>query len=78
MREAGIGRITVGGVRTDFCVESTVRDGYFRDFDITVVADACAGNSTEMHEASLRVLNTVFSRVVGLDEAIAELRGTRP
>lgn len=76
LRAAGIGKLTVGGVRTDFCVESTVRDGYFRDFDITVVADACAGYSADMHEASLRVLNTVFSRVVKLDQALAEMSRT--
>ncbi len=77
LRSAGIERLTVGGVRTDFCVESTVRDGYFRDFDITVVADACGGYSVDMHHASLRVLNTVFSRVVRLDQAIAEMSRMR-
>ena len=75
LRGAGITDLFIGGVRTDFCVESTVRDAYFRDFEVKVVADTCAGYKQDMHEASLRVLNTVFSKVISLDEAIDQLAG---
>lgn len=51
------------GVRTDFCVESTVRDAFFRDYENIVVRDAVAGYVDELHQHSLQLMNTVFSDV---------------
>lgn len=70
LRGAGVGRLVIGGVRTDFCVESTVRDAFFRDFDVLVVREAVAGYFEDFHEHSLRLMGTVFSRVVALGDAI--------
>jgi nicotinamidase-related amidase len=61
--------LVVGGVRTDFCVESTVRDAFFRDYDVFVVSDAVAGYVDVLHESSLRLMNTVFAQVVGVEDA---------
>jgi nicotinamidase-related amidase len=61
--------LVVGGVRTDFCVESTVRDAFFRDYDVFVVRDAVAGFVPALHEHSLRLMNTVFAQVVNSAEA---------
>ncbi|WP_433248186.1 cysteine hydrolase family protein [Streptosporangium sp. CA-135522] len=74
LRERGVGRIVVVGVRTDFCVESTVRDAFFRDLEVVVVADAVAGYFEELHRGSLRVMGTVFADVVDLDAGTALLR----
>ncbi len=76
VRDAGIGTLVVGGVRTDFCVESTVRDAFFRDQDVLVVTDAVAGFVPELHEHSLQLMNTVFAQLVSGAEA-AELLSTR-
>jgi len=69
--------LVVGGVRTDFCVESTVRDAFFRDYDVFVVRDAVAGFVPALHEHSLRLMNTVFAQVVAADEASALLTASR-
>lgn len=71
--ERGIGRLVVGGVRTDFCVESTVRDAFMRDFEVVLVRDAVAGYFPDLHENSLRAQGTVFADVVTLDRAIEVL-----
>jgi ureidoacrylate peracid hydrolase len=76
--ELGIETLVLAGVRTDFCVESTVRDGFFRDLRIVVVSDAVAGYVPAMHEASLRLMGTVFADVVPLDTAQAHLAGAGP
>lgn len=70
--------LVVGGVRTDFCVESTVRDAFFRDFDVFVPSDAVAGYVNTLHENSLRVMNTVFAHVTTLEETVRLLEPTQP
>jgi ureidoacrylate peracid hydrolase len=54
----------VAGCNTEFCVESTVRDAYARDFEIVVVRDAVAGIRPEFHENSLRVMEAYFAEVL--------------
>jgi ureidoacrylate peracid hydrolase len=69
----GVDTIVTGGVRTDFCVESTVRDAFFRDIEVLVVADAVAGYVPDLHEHSLREMGTVFAEVVTVDDALGVL-----
>jgi ureidoacrylate peracid hydrolase len=78
LRAAGIDRLVIGGVRSDFCVESTVRDAYFRDFDVRVPTEIVGGYKQDMHEASLKLMNTVFSKVVATEEAKHWLLASRP
>jgi len=40
LREAGITRIYVGGLATDYCVRATVLDALAERFDVAVLADA--------------------------------------
>lgn len=70
LQEEDIRRLVLAGVRTDFCVESTVRDAFFRDIDVVVVGDAVAGYFPELHDHSLRVMNTVFARVLETQQAV--------
>lgn len=71
----GIGSIIVAGVRTDFCVESTVRDAFFRDYRVIVPRNSVAGYFPELHENSLRLMSTVFADVVDdTDAALAAVR----
>lgn len=69
----GVRKLIVGGVRTDFCVESTVRDAFFRDYDVVVLSDGVAGYFPLLHEGSLRVMGTVFAKVMTVDETIGQL-----
>jgi ureidoacrylate peracid hydrolase len=78
LREGGIERLVVTGVSTDFCVESTVRDAFFRDLDVVVVRDAVAGYRPTLHQGSLDVMDTVFAHVASLDEAIRWLAPEEP
>lgn len=67
--------LVMAGVRTDFCVESTVRDAFFRDLRVVVARDAVAGYVEELHAASLRLMGTVFAEVVGGGQAAGLLAG---
>lgn len=78
LRGEGIDTLVVAGVRTDFCVESTVRDALFRDFEAFVPADAVAGYVPDLHEHSLRLMGTVFARIITAQEATELLRSRIP
>jgi len=73
LRARNVGRLYLAGVRTDYCVESTVRDAFFRDYDIVVVRDCVAGYFPQLHESSLTEMGTLFARIVGVDDAVAML-----
>ena len=76
--DSGVTTLVIAGVRTDFCVESTVRDAMFRDFEVVVPRDTVAGYVAELHQHSLQVMGTVFAWVVSLDEALALLGSGSP
>lgn len=73
LREQGVTTLVAAGVRTDFCVESTVRDAMFRDLEVLVPRETVAGYVADLHEHSLRLMDTVFAWVVPLDEVLAFL-----
>lgn len=71
LADAGVQTLAMCGVRTDFCVESTVRDAFFRDLRVIVVEDAVDGYFPELHANSLREMGTVFADVLPADAALA-------
>lgn len=64
LRMLGTEVLLIAGCNTEFCVESTVRDAYARDFDLVIVEDAVAGIKPEFHQNSLRVMRSYFGEVV--------------
>ncbi len=74
LRGRGIDTLVVTGMTTDCCVDSTVRDGFHRDFNLFVVADACADYDPAGHAASLDALGRSFAILVDSDTVIAGWR----
>ncbi len=68
LRMLGIEQIIISGCNTDFCVETTIRDGYYRDMDVIVVRECVAGPRLRFHEDTLAKVETYFGAVVELDE----------
>ena len=64
----GIEQLIISGCNTDFCVETTIRDGYYRDMDVIVVRECVAGPRRQFHEDTLAKVETYFGAVVTLDE----------
>jgi ureidoacrylate peracid hydrolase len=71
--EWGVRKIIVGGVRTDFCVESTVRDAFCRDYEVIIASDCVASYFQHFHQNSLQVLGTAFSTVMETEEVINQI-----
>jgi nicotinamidase-related amidase len=63
LRSNGIGTVVFTGVVTSGCVESTLRDAFFRDYQVVAVRDAVAEASDERHEAALRKIDQAFGIV---------------
>jgi ureidoacrylate peracid hydrolase len=73
LRIRGISTLIVCGVNTEKCVESTVRDASFRDFDVVVVGDAVATTDRGFHEDSLRKIEAYFGVVLSSQAILASL-----
>lgn len=74
LRELGIDTLVVCGVTTNVCVESTVRDAFFRDIRVIVPSDATAAVTPELHEGALRDFEYCFGPVVRTEELESAMR----
>jgi ureidoacrylate peracid hydrolase len=68
LRMLGIEQVIVSGVTTEFCVETTIRDAYYRDMDVIVVRECVASPYPRFHEDTLAKVETFWGAVVSLDE----------
>ena len=72
LRALGVTTLLVTGVVTSVCVESTVRSGNQRDFEMFVASD-CVSAPVEQHQAALDMMAAVFATVLPWREAMAVL-----
>lgn len=63
----GVDTVVVTGATTNVCVDSFVRDAYFRGLDVVVVQDAVASYEPWLHEAALRNADLLFGAVANAD-----------
>jgi nicotinamidase-related amidase len=66
--------LVMTGIMTNMCCESTVRDAYYRDYRVFVLADGTGSVTEEMHGASLLNLAFGFSFVTTADDLVADLK----
>jgi nicotinamidase/pyrazinamidase len=57
LREAGVNRLFVTGLATDYCVKNSVLDALRRGFDVTVVEDAVRGVDVEPGDSERALRN---------------------
>ncbi|MDG4663782.1 cysteine hydrolase [Mycobacterium sp. 236(2023)] len=70
LRSLGARSALFTGVATEVCVESSLRDGLFNDFYVTLVQDCAASYSRQAHDASVHVIGKHFGLVTTADELI--------
>jgi ureidoacrylate peracid hydrolase len=63
LRSTGIRSLLISGVGTNVCVESTLRDGYMRDYYIVMLEDCVGATNRELHQATLKNVNLHFGTV---------------
>lgn len=78
LRSWGIRQLLVVGCTTSICVESTVRDAFFRDYQTVVLEDCTAeplgsSKSRTNHEATLHLIETALGWVSDSGQFLAAL-----
>jgi ureidoacrylate peracid hydrolase len=77
LRARGIDTLLIGGTATEVCCESSARDAMMLNFNVTMVPDALATYTDEVHGATLRTFYSIFGDVQTIDEAVASLKRGR-
>ena len=73
LRGVAVDTLIICGVTTEICVESTIRDAYFRDFKIVVPEDAVAALDVVRHQGTLLTIQFGFGTVTTTAEVIDSL-----
>ena len=64
LRRRGIKTIVLGGISTNFGVESTARFAWELGYDVIIVEDACASAKAEMHHFAIASVLPRIARIV--------------
>jgi ureidoacrylate peracid hydrolase len=70
LRSRRIRTLVLTGFATNVCVETTARHGFVKDYYIVILRDLVASDSRELHEVSLKNLDTYFGQVVDSEELL--------
>lgn len=73
LRRRGIKTIVLGGVATNFGVESTARDGWQHNYSVVIAEDACASMGADLHQFSVEKVLRRVARVRSTTEILAGL-----
>lgn len=73
LRMWGTQVLIIAGCNTEFCVESTVRDAYARDFDLLIIEDGVAGIRQDFHQDSLKKFQAYFGEVIPMSRVPSTL-----
>lgn len=78
LRDRGITSLVFTGCTTSVCVESTLRDAFYRDYKCLLLTDCCAepigsDQSRTNHEASITVIETLFGWTTHSNDFIASI-----
>jgi len=67
LTEKGINRLVISGMQTNVCVQATTKDAKRFGYQITLLEDACAAKSLEIHEKTIEALRE-FATIIKTDE----------
>lgn len=73
LRRRGIRTLVLGGISTNFGVESTARDAFERAYELVLVEDAMAGMSADAHRFAVSEIFPRFGMVRSTEQVLAAL-----
>lgn len=74
LREAGVERIIIVGVKTHVCVRATAQDGFAYGYRVILPLGAVNSNYKHLHKASLEDIQRYMGEVVSLQDATSMLQ----
>jgi ureidoacrylate peracid hydrolase len=75
LRARGITTIVLGGFLTNCCVESTMRTGYEKGYNVITLSDCVAATSADEHDNAIRFDYPMFSEVMSAEAFTEALDG---
>lgn len=78
LRSRGIRTLVITGVATNVCVDSTLREGFFRGYYIVVLEDCVGSNSRAGHEGTLATVRNNIGAVVPSSVMMEMVRPSAP
>ncbi|WP_110684989.1 cysteine hydrolase [Salinicola aestuarinus] len=73
LRSKGIETVVLAGFLTNCCVESTMRTGYERGFDVLTLTDCVAATSQAEHDAAIAYDYPMFSKPISAEDFLQRL-----
>ena len=64
LRTARVDSLLFTGVATEVCVESSLRDALFHEYNVTLIEDCCASYHPTNHRATIEVVGRQFGLVM--------------
>jgi nicotinamidase-related amidase len=77
LRARGITTIALGGFLTNCCVESTMRTGYEKGYQVITLSDCVAATSPEEHQNAIKFDYPMFSEVMTSGSLVEQLESAR-
>lgn len=74
LRQLGIKNIAVAGFLTNVCVESTIRTGYEKGFNVISLTDCTGSGSMEIQEYTVKNNFPLFSHPMTHDEFLVQVK----
>lgn len=73
LREQGVEKVIICGVKTNVCVRATSQDAFAHGFEVQVVRDAVNTNRDHLGAAALEDIERYLGHVIDLDQALKAL-----
>jgi ureidoacrylate peracid hydrolase len=73
LRSFRVDTLVFTGIDTYICVESSVRDGFNKGFDIILISDCIASRKQDLHSSTLNEIEDSYGIVIPQDELIERL-----
>ncbi|MDL4842669.1 cysteine hydrolase family protein [Aquibacillus rhizosphaerae] len=73
LRELGVETLVVTGVATNLCVESTIRDAFYREYQVFVPKEATASYTFEQEQGALANFELAFGSVISVKQMLHEM-----
>jgi nicotinamidase-related amidase len=73
LRRRGVTNIVLCGISTSIGVESTARDAYERNYNLTFASDAMTDTNADAHDRSLRIIFPRMGEIGTTDEILENL-----
>lgn len=77
LRERGIDRLIVVGVKSHVCIRATIQDAFAYGYEVSLVRECTGSNHAHLHAASLEDIQRYMGSVISLEEAKQKLMEAR-